>query len=164
MAQKTMSFSAALEELKNGKQIAREHWGKTYICQSVAHSPFKGERPKPYISEHIHGEFIFRWSPSSEDILAEDWIILGERPKTEATEQLFDCRIQCVRCREIIEQEDNIEKPRPWFKSKVRLDHAYCRHCESYQPVFQHKYPSGTDYETWEQRFNEFDGFKDIDI
>lgn len=86
-----ITFSKALEALKEGKRVARTGWnGKGMFVFLVPGSTFKVNRPpllKIYpegteINYHAHIDMktadnqIVPWLASQTDILAEDWVIL----------------------------------------------------------------------------------------
>lgn len=94
-----MNFSQALEELKLGKKVARKGWGKgafIYLVESkeVNIENLQGEAAKHFeahkdsnrgkrvtISSHIDmktadGSLLVGWTPSEDDMLADDWEIV----------------------------------------------------------------------------------------
>lgn len=89
--EKLLTFSKALEALKEGKKVAREGWnGKGMFVFLVPGSVFKVNRPPllgiypegTEINYHAHIDMktadnkIVPWLASQTDILAEDWVIL----------------------------------------------------------------------------------------
>ena len=86
-----MSFSGALEALKEGKRVAREGWnGKNMFIFLVQGSTFQVSRAPlnqfypegTEIKYHAHidlrsanGEIV-PWNPSQADMLSSDWIVL----------------------------------------------------------------------------------------
>lgn len=94
-----MNFSQALEELKLGKKVARKGWGKgafIYLVERkvVNIESLQGEAAKHFeaykdsnrgkrvtISSHIDmktadGSLLVGWTPSEDDMLADDWEII----------------------------------------------------------------------------------------
>ena len=89
--EKLLTFSKALEALKEGKRVARTGWnGKGMFVFLVPGSVFKVNRPPllgiypegTEINYHAHIDMkttdnqIVPWLASQTDILAEDWVIL----------------------------------------------------------------------------------------
>lgn len=86
-----MNFSEALEEIKNGKLLAREGWnGKDQFVFLVPGSTFNVNRPplneifeegteinyQPHIDIKNQQGQIVPWLASQGDLLAEDWVIV----------------------------------------------------------------------------------------
>lgn len=87
-----MNFGKALEELKNGKKVAREGWnGKNMFLFLVSGSTFKVNRApllgiypegteinyQPHIDMKTVDNTIVPWLASQSDILANDWLIVN---------------------------------------------------------------------------------------
>ena len=81
-----MNFSEALIELKKRKKIRRRIWvgsrdynfGNLRLINEFATCP--GPPPDPWIAMRFTNGCIFRWEPTHDDILSDDWEVL-ERPK-----------------------------------------------------------------------------------
>lgn len=89
----SLSFSDALVAIKEGKRLAREGWnGKGMFVFLVAGSRFKVNR-KPLLGPFPEGrDVVYRghidlvaadgsvgpWSASNTDLLADDWVVVGE--------------------------------------------------------------------------------------
>jgi hypothetical protein len=86
-----MTFSLALEAIKEGKKVAREGWnGKGMFVFLVPGSTFEVNRPPllgiypegTEIKYHAHVDMktadgqIVPWLVSQTDLLADDWLIL----------------------------------------------------------------------------------------
>ncbi len=84
-------FSAALEAIKQGARCAREGWnGKGMFVFLVPGSQFNVSRPplseifpegtpvsyRPHIDLRAADGTIGVWTPSSTDLLSNDWVIL----------------------------------------------------------------------------------------
>lgn len=88
-----MNFSQALDHLKRGRRLARNGWnGKGMFVFLVPGSTFEVNRPPllgiyprgTQINYHAHIDMrtvdgqIVPWLASQIDVLAEDWVIVGE--------------------------------------------------------------------------------------
>jgi hypothetical protein len=88
----SMSFSAALLEIKAGRRMARQGWnGKDMFIFLVNGSNFKVNRPPllgiypegTEVAYHAHIDmktaqgYVVPWIASQADLLAEDWVIVG---------------------------------------------------------------------------------------
>ena len=91
--QSLLNFSEALIALKAGKRVARAGWnGKGMFLFLVAGSTFKVNRPPllgiyeegTEINYHAHIDMktadgqVVPWLASQTDVLADDWMVLGE--------------------------------------------------------------------------------------
>ena len=70
-----LSFEQALTRLKGGHKIARKNWywrAVELVCngQEIMISDFSRRENKPDYAISNH------WSPSSEDMLASDWMVV----------------------------------------------------------------------------------------
>jgi hypothetical protein len=88
--EKTMDFGTAFSALKQGKKIRRQYWDKDYFLYYVAGSKFQVSRAPllgifpegTEINYQPHIDYCFEkntcgvWSPTSYDIVAEDWTVL----------------------------------------------------------------------------------------
>lgn len=73
-----MTFSAALEHLKDGTRVARSGWnGKgmslTIVPRDYLDTTVLGEAFLPFIAMFPVGGGVVPWLASQTDILAEDW-------------------------------------------------------------------------------------------
>ena len=91
MEVRTLNFSEALEELKQGKRLARTGWnGKDMFVYMVAGGDYKVQMDsvkhladendclhyEPYFAiKNVRGT-INTWVPSVSDLLAEDWCVV----------------------------------------------------------------------------------------
>ncbi len=86
-----MNFGQALEELKNGKKVAREGWnGKDMFLFLVPGSKFQVNRPPllgiypegTEVEYHAHIDmktaqgYVVPWLSSQVDLLSEDWTLV----------------------------------------------------------------------------------------
>lgn len=76
-----LSFGIALELLKGGLKVARRIWRKNekYIFlvdtwELDFNSELWGKTKSPFIALKTDGK-VTAWSPTPEDILADDWVI-----------------------------------------------------------------------------------------
>lgn len=87
-----MNFSAALEQIKQGRRLARAGWnGKDMFVFLVAGSTFRVNRPPllgiypegTEITYHAHIDmktaqgYVVPWLASQADLLAADWVVVG---------------------------------------------------------------------------------------
>lgn len=88
-----MTFSMALEHIKEGKKVAREGWnGKGMFLFLVPGSRFRVNRPPllgiypegteidyhPHIDMKTAQGYVVPWLASQADMLSEDWIIVSD--------------------------------------------------------------------------------------
>lgn len=93
-----LSFSVALDMLKNGFRMAREGWnGKDMFVFLVSGSRFEVNRPPllgiypegTVIDYHAHIDmktaqgYVVPWLASQADLLAEDWIIVATEDEVD---------------------------------------------------------------------------------
>lgn len=82
-----MTFSEALEALKEGKRVARNHWGGYWFLNKtpltgLERREVKGEKVatafslQPTIVAKLKGGGYAPATPYQEDLLAEDWLII----------------------------------------------------------------------------------------
>lgn len=85
-----INFSAALEELKRGKKVARSGWnGKNQFVYMVAGDKFPAQNKAikgyfkddlvpylPYFALKNAQDTVATWVPSTGDILSEDWYVV----------------------------------------------------------------------------------------
>ena len=72
-----MNFSKALEAMKNGEAVAREHWlGKDIYVEIKTPDVQVDDLTEPYI-RMTKGEKQFPIDLSCESIMAEDWSIVN---------------------------------------------------------------------------------------
>jgi hypothetical protein len=84
-----MNFSKALNEVKNGKRIAREGWnGKGMFVYFVSEEAYtsKTDHAKkifgdktpylPYLALKTASNKVVPWTVSQTDVLSNDWIVL----------------------------------------------------------------------------------------
>lgn len=87
MKEETFSFSRALELLKSGKCVTRQSWtnAKLYLVPGstfqVSRKPLLGiltegetVNYRPHIDIFYNGEFASVWTPTSQDLIDEDWV------------------------------------------------------------------------------------------
>lgn len=97
-----MNFSQALDALKAGQKIARTGWnGKDMFAFLVDGSKFKVNRAplnviflegtevtyRPHLDLKAVDGTIGVWTPSTTDILSEDWYIVGAPVDTKEQEE-----------------------------------------------------------------------------
>lgn len=77
-----MNFGQAIEKLKAGKQVAREGWNGKGM-----HLELKEGNPLELLRDHIVMKTVdgtrVPWVASQTDILAEDWVLVGDIHKRE---------------------------------------------------------------------------------
>ncbi len=77
----SIPFEKAIIAMKLGKSIARESWydddNENFIYTGII-SVFIKDGEVVSLNEGEWSEYKRRWSASSEDLLADDWIVLGE--------------------------------------------------------------------------------------
>ncbi len=89
MMREDMTFSAALQSIKDGKRVAREGWnGKGMFLFLVPGSTFQVNRPPllgiypegTTIDYHAHIDmktahgYVVPWLASQSDLLSDDWV------------------------------------------------------------------------------------------
>ena len=89
-----MDFSEALTQIKKGMRLAREGWnGKGLFIFLVNGSRFTVNREpllsilgegtevsyNPHIDVRRTDGSISTWSPSNDDVLADDWVLVSDR-------------------------------------------------------------------------------------
>ncbi len=92
MVEKTgiTNFGEALEYLKNGGEAARDEWilrpGTIMwirLVEPEGTSDFDyGMENRPYLELKQANDTLIPWTPTQEDLLAEDWILLKEAEDT----------------------------------------------------------------------------------
>lgn len=77
MAPADMTFSEALERVKNGEKISRRGWnGKDmYVQLQVPDEHSKMKRPYLYITPDA--EHVVPWVASQADLLMDDWFVVA---------------------------------------------------------------------------------------
>jgi len=72
-----LTFSVALEKLKDGKRVSREGWnGKGMFLELQVPDEFS-KMSLPYIYMSVVGGDLVPWLASQTDMLAEDWEVLN---------------------------------------------------------------------------------------
>ena len=71
-----VSFSVALEWLKEGHSFCREGWNATGMWVSLHTPKAKDEMTIPYLCLYTVRCELVPWVPSQTDVLANDWMLV----------------------------------------------------------------------------------------
>lgn len=70
-----MDFGNALNELKNGKRVARQGWNGKGMWLELQVPDAHSKMTLPYIYMKTADDNLVPWLASQTDILADDWIL-----------------------------------------------------------------------------------------
>lgn len=68
-----MTFGQALDAIKQSRRVTRAGWKASGVWLRL-HKPNADTAPYVYMSDIVGA--LFPWTPTQEDMLAEDWVIV----------------------------------------------------------------------------------------
>jgi len=124
-----LTFSEALNHLKEGKKVTRPSWNGSDMFLFLVHgslfnvnrAPLLGIYPlgteiryRAHIDIRLPNGDIGTWSPSNGDVLAEDWTVVDEVVATSSSTVLADL------VSEIHEADDRAKDDAVWYRNRVK--------------------------------------------